>query len=221
MQRKPLGLIIFLSTVIALGGGLSAWAGYSQGAAVNAVYQDGQAILPGSYWTPIIYFVIDDDVGIDSDPGDGPVFLNSVSVGFNNGLIPPVGTPSIQPGDIAVVALALDSTNTGTPGVYDPLFDSIIATATLPEEQLDATIFLGPEGRFAADADGPAALQNSAYFVLVKTSSTITVPVFIRTSALTLLPFHRRIRSRFSRFFPDLICMWSAISATFKPLPKG
>ena len=172
MRRKAFALYGVILGILVLGVTPIAWSGHSGGAFLNSKIVTDQAILPGSFWTPVVAFQIDDDDVIAN--GDGPVNLISVTLTLSNAPAPPVGTPSIEPGDFAALAIAIDNRfHTGLDTSYDPLFDPIISITSFEQDSLTATAFFGENrGILAADADIPFGPNN--YFVLIKTSPTIS-----------------------------------------------
>ena len=102
MRRKFSSYYRVVLTILLLCLVTSSWAQWTGN--IQARYNDAQAILPGSFWTPVTYVLIDDAAG--EPDNEEPVYLISVTVAFGSGRAVPAGAPRLQPGDIAAIALA-------------------------------------------------------------------------------------------------------------------
>jgi hypothetical protein len=168
----------------------TAWSAFSDAGSVASLSADNQAILPGSFWTPVAVFTINDDRSIeDDDRPDPAVHLISVQVSFSGDPAAPANTPALRPGDIAAVALAREVRDRAN-RVYNPTgvnADPIQYIATMPTGEnagLSTTIYFDPpEERGDADADADAdPSYTTNYILLVATSPQIRDSARFRTS---------------------------------------
>lgn len=169
--KQSVSCWILLGALI-LGLSPAVWSGYT-GAGVDTLIAPAQAILPGSFWTPICVVLIDDHAGCDDDCP--PVNFIYLDVDF---LQPPVpaGTPPLQPGDIAAVALAYErSPAANFNNVYQPsggLADPIISVTTLDPGSLSARLYIPDWLNPSADAEVDPPYQTR-YWLLVATATKI------------------------------------------------
>ncbi len=192
MRRKYSSCPIIAIGMLLLWLSPTAWSAFSNGN-VASLSTDNQAILPGSFWTPVAVFTINDDRSIeDDDRPDPAVHLIAVQVSFSGDPAAPANTPALQPGDIAAVALARES-QVRKNRQFNPTgvnADPIVYIATLPtgeDASLSATIYLDPpeergETDFDGNADVDAPYDTTNYILLVATSTQIQDSARFRVS---------------------------------------